>query len=75
MDNLIFRQGRWDGAVSMPEFDRVGDDLARGVTLDELEAPVRIQCRANVEAFLGTEVSHATSCRFGVYKDTTTNWA
>ncbi len=75
MDNLIFRQGRWDGAVSMPEFDRVGDDLALGVTLDKLEAPVGIQCRANVEAFLGKEVPRATGCRFGVYKDTTTNWA
>ncbi len=59
MDNLIFRQGQWGGAVSMPEFDRVGDDLALGVTLNKLEAPVRIQCRANVEAFLGTEVPRA----------------
>ncbi len=59
----------------MPEFDRVGDDLALGVTLDELEALVRIQCRANLEAILGTEVPHVMGCRFGVYKDTTTNWA
>ncbi len=58
----------------MPEFDRVGDDLALGVTLDELEAQVRVQCRANVEAFLGMEVPRATGRRFGVYKDTTTNW-
>ena len=40
----------------MAELDRVGDDLALGITLDELEAPVRIQRRTNVEAFLGTEV-------------------
>jgi hypothetical protein len=44
----------------MPEFDRVGDDLALGVTLDEFEAPVQIQRRANVEAFLSTEVPRAT---------------
>ncbi len=59
----------------MPEFDRVGDDLALGVTLDELEAPVRVQCRANLETFLGTEAPRATGGRFGVYKDPTTNWA
>jgi hypothetical protein len=56
MDNLIFRRWRWDGAIGMPELDRVGDDLALGITLDELEAPVGIQRRTNVEAFLGTEV-------------------
>ena len=57
MDNLIFRRWRWDaGAIGMAELDRVGDDLALGITLDELEAPVRIQRRTNVEAFLGTEV-------------------
>ncbi len=75
VDYLIFRQGRWDGAVRMPEFNRVGDDLALGVTLDQLEAPIRVQCRANVEAFLGTEVPRATGGRFGVYEDPTTNWA
>lgn len=56
MDDLIFWRGRGDGAKGMSEFNRVGDDLALGVTLDELEAPVRIQRRANVEALLGTEV-------------------
>ncbi len=55
MDNLIFRQGRWDGAVSMPEFDRVRDDLALGVTLDELEAPVRI--RSHVAEWLSDALS------------------
>ena len=77
VDYLIFRRGRWDGAESMPELDRVGDDLALGVTLDQLEAPVRVQCQANVEveAFLGTEVLRATGGRFGVYEDRTTNWA
>ena len=59
----------------MPEFNRVRDDLALGVTLDQLEALVRIQCRANVEAFLGMEFPRATGRRFGVYKDPATNWA
>ena len=36
----------------MAELDRVGDDLALGITLDELEAPVRIQRRTNVEPSL-----------------------
>ena len=53
----------------MSELNRVGDDLALGVTLDQLEAPVRVQCRANVEAFLGTEVPCATGGRFGVNED------
>ncbi len=75
VDYLIFRRGRWDGAVCMPELDRVGDDLAVGVALDQLEAPVRVQCRANVETFLGTEVPCATGGRFGVNEDPTTNWA
>jgi hypothetical protein len=56
MDDLIFRRQRGDGTKGMSEFNRVGDDLALGITLDELEAPVRIQRRTNVEAFLGTEV-------------------
>jgi hypothetical protein len=72
VDYLIFRQEQWDGAVCMPELDCVGDDLALGVTLDQLEASVRIQCQANVEAFLGMEVSRARGGRFGVYEDPTT---
>ncbi len=55
MDNLIFRRRRLDGAKGMSEFNRVGDDLALGITLDELEAPVGIQ-RKNVESFLGPVV-------------------
>ena len=73
VDYLIFRRGKWDGAESMPELDRVGDDLALGVALDQLEAPVRVQCRANVETFLGTEVPCATGGRFGVNEDPTPN--
>jgi hypothetical protein len=49
MDNLIFKRWRWDGAIGMAELDRVGDDLALGITLDELEAPVRIQRRTGTE--------------------------
>ncbi len=75
VDYLIFRRGRWDGAVCMPELDRVGDDLALGVAFDQLESPVRVQSRANVEAFLGTEVPCATGGRFGVNEDRTTHWA
>ncbi len=54
--NLIFRRWQWDGTIGMMELYRVRDDLALGITLDELEASVRIQRRPNVEAFLGTEV-------------------
>ncbi len=40
MDDLVFWSGRRDGVVGMTDFNRVGDDLALGVTLDKLEAPV-----------------------------------
>ena len=56
MDDFILRGLRGDGTKSMSEFHRVGDDLALGITLDELEALVGIHCRSNVEARLGAEV-------------------
>jgi hypothetical protein len=57
----------------MPELDSVGDNLALCVALDQLEAPVRVQCQANVETFLGPEVPCATGGRFGVNEDPTPN--
>jgi hypothetical protein len=59
----------------MPEFNRVRDDLAFGVGLDKHEAPIGIQGRANVEAFLSAEVPRVTGARFGMDEDTTTNWS
>jgi hypothetical protein len=56
MGNRVFRRGCWDDSVSMSELDRVGDNLALGVAFNKLEATVRIQCRSNVETFLGPEV-------------------
>jgi hypothetical protein len=40
MDDLVCWSRSRDGAVGMMEFDRVRDDLALGITLDYLEAPV-----------------------------------
>jgi hypothetical protein len=74
MDDLIFRGLHRHSDVGVPEFNRVGDDLAFGVQLDELEAPVRIQGRTNVEAFLSTEVSRVKGARLGMNEYTTTNW-
>jgi hypothetical protein len=58
----------------MAEFDCVGDDLALGVCIDELEAAVGIQGWTNVESTLGTKVPRASCCRFGMDEDPTTNW-
>ncbi len=73
MDDLIFRGLRRHSDV-VPEFNHVGDDLAFGVRLDELKAPVRIQGRTNVEAFISTEVPRAMGARLGMNEYTTTNW-
>ncbi len=74
MDDLIFRGLCRHSDVGVPEFNRVEDDLAFGVQLDVLEAPVRIQGRTNVEAFLSAEVPRAMGARLGKNEYTTTNW-
>ena len=56
MDDFISRGLRGYGTKRMSEFNRIGDDLAFGITLDKLEALVRIHRRTNVEACLGAEV-------------------
>ena len=74
MDDLIFRGLRRRSDVGVPELNHVRDDLAFGVRLDKLEAPVRIQGRTNVEAFLSAEVPRATGARIGMNEYMTTNW-
>ncbi len=74
MDVLVFRSLQRDSDVGVPEFNRVGDDLAFGVGCDMLEALVGLQGRANVEAFLSLEVPRVTIARFGMDEYTTTNW-
>ena len=56
MNYSVFCRRSRDGQVGMAEFDCVGDDLALGVRIDELEAAVGIQGWTNVEAILGTKV-------------------
>jgi hypothetical protein len=73
MDDFDFQSLRGDSDVRMPEFNHVGDDLAFGVGLDKLEAPIGVQGRTNVEAFLSAEVPRATGARFGMDEDTATN--
>jgi hypothetical protein len=63
MDNLVFSRGRRDSAVGMLELHRVRDDLALGVTLDWLEAGIRVQGRSNVEAFLVAKIPQAPGGR------------
>ncbi len=73
MDDLVFQSLQRDSDVGVPEFNRVGDDLAFGVGLDKLEALVGVQGRANVEAFLSVEVPRVTDARFGMNEYKTTN--
>ncbi len=40
----------------MAELDRIGDNLAFGVSVDKFEAAVQLQGWTNVEAILGTKV-------------------
>ena len=75
MDNLVFQSLQGDSDVLMPEFNCVGYELAFGVGLDKLEAPIGVQGRANVEAFLSTKVPRATGAGFGMDEDTTTHWS
>ena len=58
----------------MAEFHRVGDDLAFGVSIDQLKAAVGIHGRTNVKTILGTKIPRASGCRFGMDEDPTTNW-
>ena len=74
VDDLVFRSLQRDSDVGVPEFNRVGDDLAFGVGLDKLKAPVGVQGRANVEAFLSAEVPRAMGARFDMDEYATTNW-
>jgi hypothetical protein len=74
MDYLVFRGLCRNSDVGVPEFNHVGDDLAFGVSLDKLEAPVAVQCMANLEAFLSAEVLRVTGARFGMDEYPTTNW-
>jgi len=74
MNDFVF--GRWsrDGKIGMTEFNCIEDDLALGVCIDKLEAVVGIHGWTNVEAILGTKIPRASSCRFGMDEDPTTNW-
>jgi hypothetical protein len=40
MDDFFFRRRRGDGAVRMPAFNSVRDDLTVGVTFDKFEVTI-----------------------------------
>ena len=74
MGNPVLSQWCWDGAVRMPEFDRVGDDLALGVHTNKFEATVGVERRPDVESFLGAEVPRTSSGWLGMDEHAATNW-
>ena len=73
MSNPVLSQWCWDGAVRMPEFDHVGDDLALGVHLNKFEAMVGVKHRPDVESFLGAEVPRTLSGWLGMDEHAATN--
>ncbi len=57
----------------MAKFNRVRNNLALGVHLDQFEATIQIEGRPNVETFFGAILSGATRGRLGMDENTTTN--
>jgi hypothetical protein len=74
VDNPIFSRWHWDGAVGVPKFNCVRNNLALGIHLDEFEATVRVECRPDVKAFFGSKVPRSPSGWLGMNEDATTNW-
>jgi hypothetical protein len=73
MGNPVLSRWCWDGAVRMPEFNRVRDDLALGVHFNKFEAMVRVERRPDVESFLGMEVPRMSSGWLCMDEHVTTN--
>ncbi len=57
----------------MMEFNSVCNDLAFGITFNQLEAAIQFHGWPNVEAFLGTVVPRAPGGRLGMDKDATSH--
>jgi hypothetical protein len=74
VDNPIFSRWHWDGAVGMPKFNCVRNNLALGIHLDEFEATVRVKGGPDVKAFFGSKVPRLPSGWLGMNEDATTNW-
>jgi hypothetical protein len=73
MGDPVLSRWCWDGAVRMPEFDRVGDDLNLGVHLNKFEAMVGVERWPDVESFLGTELPRTLSGWLGIVEHVATN--
>ena len=74
MNDPVLCRRSWDGKVEMAEFHCVRDDLALGVSIDKLEAPVGVHSWTNVKAILSTKVLRASGCWFGMNEDPTPYW-
>ena len=74
VDNPNISRWHWDGAVGMPKFHGVRNNLALGIHFDEFETTVRVKCRPDVKAFFGTKVPRPPSGWLGMNEDATTNW-
>ncbi len=69
----VFGCGSRNGAVAVTKLDRVSDDLALGIHLNQLVTAVQVKSWAYVEPVLSPEVPRLTGGRFGMDEDTTTH--
>jgi hypothetical protein len=74
MDDSILCGRCRDRKVGMAEFDCIGDDLALGVCIDQLEAAVGFHGWTNEETILGTKVPRTLGCWLCMDKDATAYW-
>jgi hypothetical protein len=74
MGDLILCGQCRDKKVGMAEFDRIGYNLAFGVSINKFEAAVQLQGWTNVEAILGTKVPRPARYWLSMDEDATTNW-
>jgi hypothetical protein len=66
VDNPIFSRWHWDGAVGMPKFNCVRNNLALGIHLDKFEATVRVEGGPDVKAFFGSKIPRLPSGWLGM---------
>jgi len=66
LDNPIFSGWYRDGAVGVPKFNCVRNNLALGIHLDEFEATVRIEGGPDIKTFFGSKVPRSPSGWLGM---------
>jgi len=66
LDNPIFSGWYRDGAVGVPKFNCVRNNLALGIHLDEFEATEKIEGGPDIKTFFGLKVPRSPSGWLGM---------